>query len=88
MATEHEADALVVIDGEEFPVHAHFIIDTSEIPKTWYGTLTSDVPGLSFHLLAGQRSLLRMPDGKEAPIVPRGNSAEGVDFIGNGPAPV
>ncbi|MGW0795205.1 hypothetical protein [Streptomyces sp. NPDC002692] len=88
MATEHETDAHVVIDGELVPVYARLIIDTSGPLKTWYGTLTSDTSGLAFKLLTGQRSLLRMPSGREAPIVPGGNSSEGIAFTGSGPAPI
>lgn len=89
MASEHETDAHVVIDGEAIPVYARFIVDADGLLKSWYGTLTSDTSGLAFKLVAGQRAvLLRMPDGQEAPIVPGGDSTDGIAFTGSGRPPV
>lgn len=89
MTQHYESAATVVIDGEVIPVQAQFTVDTDGPLKTWYGELSANEPGLAFKLLAGQRSLLRMPDGQEAPILPGGhNSTEGIAFQGSGPAPV
>ena len=88
MASDHETEAHVVIDGEVIPVYTHLVVDADGPLKSWYGTLTSDTSGLAFKLVAGQRAVLRMPDGQEAPIVPGGDSTEGIAFTGSGRPPV
>ncbi|MCM1972347.1 hypothetical protein [Streptomyces sp. G1] len=89
MIRDYDSDALVVIDGEEVPVHVRFGIYTDGLLKEWHGVIGADEPGLAFKLVAARRTVLRMPDGKEAPIVPGGHSSEeGIPFTGSGPAPV
>ncbi|MFJ3089003.1 hypothetical protein [Streptomyces sp. NPDC086838] len=89
MAMNYESEAHVVIDGEEFPVYAHFTIHTSGALKEWHGSLASEESGLGFKLLSANRAHLRMPDGKTGGIiVTRADGGETVSFTGSGPAPV
>ncbi|WP_435209533.1 hypothetical protein [Streptomyces sp. bgisy034] len=89
MDQDYESEAHVVIDGEEFPVRARFTVFMDGPLKSWRGYLATDEPGLSFKLIAARRTVLRMPEGKEAPIVPTGDdTGSGVAFAGSGPAPV
>ncbi|MGW2170431.1 hypothetical protein ACWC1C_07845 [Streptomyces sp. NPDC001705] len=89
MAKDYDTDARLILDGDELPVYAQFTVFADGPLKSWRGYLSADEPGLAFKLLNAQRALLRMPDGKEAPIVPGGNSqGEGIAFTGSGPAPV
>lgn len=86
---EYESAAVVVIDRSETDVDVRFVIDETAVPKRWYGTMRADEPGLAFKLLAGGRALLRMPDGKEAAIVPGGHEGiGGIAFQGSGAPPV
>lgn len=89
MAKDYESEAHVVIDGEAFPVYARFTVFMDGPLKRWHGVLSADEPGLAFKLVNARNTLLRMPDGKDAPIVPGGrDSSEGIAFTGSGPAPV
>ncbi|KMS78320.1 hypothetical protein ACH49_16695 [Streptomyces leeuwenhoekii] len=89
MAKDYESEAHVVIDGEEVPVYARFTVFADGPMKSWHGVIGADEPGLAFKLVNAQRTLLRMPSGKEAPIVPGGrDSSEGIAFTGSGPAPI
>lgn len=83
----YESEATVVIDGEDIDVYVQFVVD--ELRKVWYGTLNSDVPGFGFKLVAGNRSVLRLPSGKEAAISPEGTSSDAeVRFRGSGAPPL
>ncbi|MFC8365580.1 hypothetical protein ACFUIY_37630 [Streptomyces griseorubiginosus] len=88
MSQHFESEAVLVIDGAEFPVKATITVDTGGSLKEWYGTVTADEPGLAFRLVSADRALLRMPNGNEGPIVPGGrDSTTGIAFQGSGPAP-
>jgi hypothetical protein len=85
MAENFESEALVVIDGEAIPVYARVTVDSAV--KWWGGTLESDDPALRFKLVAGNRAVLRLADGKEGNIVPDRDTGEGVTFTGSGTPP-
>ncbi|MFF1409202.1 hypothetical protein ACFVX6_05285 [Streptomyces sp. NPDC058289] len=65
MPRQLESDAVLVIDGTERAVHARVSIFDDGTPKTWFGSLTADDPGLERELLNARAAVLRMPDGKE-----------------------
>ncbi|NUP15404.1 MAG: hypothetical protein HOZ81_04735 [Streptomyces sp.] len=89
MAKRYESEAVVIIDGEEIPTYARFDVFTDGGLKRWNGALGTTAPDIAFKLVTAQRSVLRMPDGKEFPIIASGrDGADGIGFTGSGPAPI
>jgi hypothetical protein len=86
MEQEYETEAVVVVDGEEIDVYARFTVDHAA--KQWVGVLDSDDTALRFKMVNGRRSMLRMPSGKEASIVPGPDAGGGATFQGSGRPPV
>ncbi|MFC8676696.1 hypothetical protein ACFUEN_28925 [Streptomyces griseorubiginosus] len=87
--SHYESDAVLLINGETTEVHVQFDTDETQALKRWYGIMRADEPGLAFKLLAADRALLRMPDGKEAPIVLGGHEGiGGIAFTGSGAPPI
>jgi hypothetical protein len=86
MAMDYESEAVVTVDGEEISVYAYLTVDHAA--RRWGGTLDSPDPALRFKMVAGQRSVLRLPSGKEASIVPDRDTGDGVTFQGSGMPPI
>lgn len=86
MTQNYETEAVVVVDGEEIDVYARFTVDN--MVKRWAGLLDSDDSALRFKMVSGQRSILRLPNGKEASINVGPDTGGGVTFQGSGVPPV
>lgn len=88
MAQDYETEAVVVIDDEEIQAYARFTVEANSTPKWWGGDLESEDSALAFKLINGRRSVLRLPNGKEASIVPGEDRGRGATFTGSGVPPV
>jgi hypothetical protein len=86
MSKDYESEAVVTVDGEEIDVYAYLTVDHAA--KRWGGVLDSTDPALRFKMVSSQRSLLRLPSGKEASIVPDRDTGGGVTFQGSGMPPI
>jgi hypothetical protein len=85
MTENYESEAVVAVDGEEIDVYARLTVD--HLAKRWGGTLDSSDAALRFKMVSGQRSVLRLPSGEEASIVPDRDTGDGVTFQGSGVPP-
>lgn len=88
MAQDYETEVVVVIDSEEIAAYARFAVDANSTPKWWGGNLECEDPALAFKLINGRQASLRLPNGKEASIVPGEDRGRGATFTGSGVPPV
>jgi hypothetical protein len=86
--TNYEGPAVVVIDGEETAVAV--VLAPGEGRgglRSWHGVAVCDQYGLGWTAIESSRTVLRLPDGREADILPQRQVENGFTFIGSGAPP-